>query len=386
MRPAGDGRVRFKPNRAQVNDLLDALKAIVNLDPANSAPTWLCDHTVPAIEIVACRNGLLDLQSGQLLPHTPAFFSHNALDFDFDPNAKRPEQWFSFLSDLWRDDGESIATLQEVFGLCLTANTRYQKAFMLVGPPRSGKSTIGTILTGLVGRDNVVGPTLTDLAAEFGMATLIGKRVACIPDARIGKGTNRDKISERLLSITGEDIQNVNRKHRDYWTGRLQVRFIVLSNELPEFDERSGALAGRFIVLALRRSFFGKEDLKLTDKLLMELPGILNWAIEGWWRLSARGHFVQPLSGVELVDELENLSSPIKAFVKERCIVAPNRSIECHRLYEAWRIWNALAGQFFLPPSNLFSRDLHAAIPGISVTQPRRNGKQVRVFNGIDLK
>jgi putative DNA primase/helicase len=387
MRPAGEVRVRFKPNRAQVNDLLDALKATVNLDQAHSSPTWLCHHTVPATEIVACRNGLLDLRSSQLVSHTPAFFNHNALDFDFIADAEQPKQWLSFLNDLWPNDGESIATVQEIFGLCLTSNTRYQKAFMLVGPPRSGKSTIARVLTGLVGQENVVGPTLTDLAAEFGMATFIGKRVACVPDARIGKGANRDKISERLLSITGDDVQNINRKYRDYWTGRLQVRFIVLSNELPEFDERSGALAGRFIVLALIHSFFGKEDLKLTDKLLMELPGILNWAIEGWRRLSARGHFVQPQSGLELLDALENLSSPIKAFVKERCVVAPNRSIECHRLHNAYLGWSASENNYCdLLSRNLFSRTLRAAVPGISVTQPRRSGKQVRVFNGIDLK
>lgn len=385
VRQFGDARVRFKPTRANVNDVLDAVEAIVFLDSTHCAPVWLCDAPVPANEIVPCQNGLLHLPSGKLLPHTPTFFAHNILDFSYDASAPQPAQWLGFLCGLWPDDPESIETLQEIFGLCLTGETRYQKAFMLIGPRRSGKGTIARVLTGLIGRDNVVAPTLSSLADPFGPAALIGKRVACISDARISKRMNLDKISERLLSITGEDSQTIERKYLDAWTGRLQVRFIVLSNELPEFDERSGALAGRFITIVMTRSFFGQEDLELTDKLLAELPAILNWAIAGWRRLRARGHFVQPKTGAEMVAELEDLSSPIKAFVRERCQVALGRRVECAVLYEEWRKWNAERGQHQINPINLFSRDLRAAVPGLRVAQQRLGGKQVRVFVGIGL-
>jgi hypothetical protein len=62
----------------------------------------------------------------------PRFFTHTAVDFDFEP-------WLEFLGQLWGDDTESIDTLQEILGLMLTAETRYQKAFLLFGPKRSGK-------------------------------------------------------------------------------------------------------------------------------------------------------------------------------------------------------------------------------------------------------
>jgi putative DNA primase/helicase len=119
------------------------------------------------------------------------------------------------------------------------------------------------------------------MGEQFGPASLIGKRVAMISDARINKRANLYRISERLLSITGEDTQTIDRKYLSPWTGRLQVRFIVLSNELPEFDENSDALAGRFITVQLTRSFYGHEDLGLITKLLAELPGIFNWSIAG---------------------------------------------------------------------------------------------------------
>ena len=99
---------------------------------------------------------------------------------------------------------------------------------------------------------------------------------------------------ERILAITGEDALTIDRKHRDQWNGYLETRFVLLTNELPRLTDASGALASRFITLILTESFYGREDLGLTDKLTSELPGILNWALKGLDRLQKRGHFVPP--------------------------------------------------------------------------------------------
>ena len=98
----------------------------------------------------------------------------------------------------------------------------------------------------------------------------------------------------------------VDRKYREAWTARLQIRFLILSNELARLVDASGALGGRFIVLVLIHSFYGREDLGLTDRLLTELPGIFNWTIAGWQRLSERGHFAQPNSALDAVRQLED--------------------------------------------------------------------------------
>jgi putative DNA primase/helicase len=94
------------------------------------------------------------------------------------------------------------------------------------------------------------------------------------------------------------------------------ARFIIISNELPRLADASGALASRFIVLVLINSFYGREDQTLTGRLLTELPGILNWSIAGWHRLIKRGHFLQPGSALDAVRQLEDLGSPIGAFLR----------------------------------------------------------------------
>jgi putative DNA primase/helicase len=208
--------------------------------------------------------------------------------FTFNPDTPPPRRWFAFLQELWGDDAETIAALQEMFGYLVSGDTRQQKMFLLVGPKRGGKGTIGRVLTRMIGRHNVAGPTLASLGTNFGLQDLIAKPVAVISDARIGKRSDGSLIAERLLSVSGEDLQNVDRKYLTPWSGYLPTRFVILTNELPRFADSSGALASRFIVLMLHKSFYDQEKPELTDELCGELPGIFNWSLDGLQRLRAR--------------------------------------------------------------------------------------------------
>src|SRR4051812_14472128 len=111
------------------------------------------------------------------------------------------------------------------------------------------------------------------------------------------------------------------------------AKFTVISNETPRLSDASGALAGRMIMFRLTRSFYGREDTSLFRDLVPELPGILLWAIQGWKRLNERGHFIQPESGQALVEEMEELSSPVGRFVKECCHVGPGYQVATTNLF-----------------------------------------------------
>src|SRR5262249_51024426 len=136
----------------------------------------------------------------------------------------------------------------------------------------------------------------------------------------------------------GEDMLTIDRKYREPWTGTLPTRFLVISNELPRFGDASGAIANRFIVLTLSESWLGKENTELTRELLAELPGILNWALDGLARLVSQGRFTEPVSSRDAVVALQDLASPVAAFVRECCDRGPYE-IERRTLYTAWRQW-----------------------------------------------
>jgi P4 family phage/plasmid primase-like protien len=326
-------------------------------------------------------------ESGVVIrPLTPLFFSSNSLSYDFDPEAGDPKLWEEFLRRVWDDDAQSIETLQEWFGYCLLPDTSQQKILLLVGPRRSGKGTIGSVLTGLVGKQNVAGPTLSDLASPFGLWPLLGKTLAIIANARLGVRTDADAVIERLLSISGEDTLTVDRKHLAPIDTKLAVRLVLLTNELPRLSDASTALASRMLLLRMSNSWYGKEDPRLTEKLFGELPAILLWAMEGLRRLHERGYFRQPDSGRDLLAQLEELGSPICEFIRECCVIDPEESILKAELYAKWKEWCARNGRDHVGDLAQFSKNLLAAEPSIKVTQPRARGTRVQKYAGIRLR
>jgi len=138
-------------------------------------------------------------------------------------------------------------------------------------------------------------------------------------------------------------------------------------------------------MLRMKKSFFGKEDPALTGKLLAELPGILLWAVMGWQRLNRRRYFLQSESGQELLSELEDLTSPINAFVRDCCDVGDDVRVQRDSLYAAYQGWCARNGRKHVEDRAGFGRSLHAALPELRSTHPREDGQRVRYYEGIEL-
>lgn len=386
FRPMNNEIVPFKPTKKHVAEISSALGAVVELSDALTAPVWIDNNGVlpRADELLAVGNGLLHLPTAELHPLTPNFFNMNATNVLFD-RAAACQKWLSFLSEIFGEDVEAISALQDFMGYLLSSDTSQQKILFIVGPKRSGKSTIARVITELLGHDNVVGPTLKSLSDTFGAAPLINKTVAIFADARLGGHSDHSAIVGHLLSISGEDWQTIAEKFLPPWTGRLSTRVILISNEMPHMNDSSGALASRFLPLTLANSFYGKEDPKLTAKLLAELPGILNWALEGYQRLSTRGYFVTPTSSQETIEELENLASPVTAFVNESCFLGQGVQVAPTILYAAWKDWCDAHGNYS-GSMQTFGRDLKAAFPRIHMTRVREGTSRHRYYEGIKLE
>jgi len=399
--------VDFKPTRNKVADVIEALRAVAYLGSEIEPPALLDPNVqIPPENLVSCQNGLLHLPVGKLYSHTPAFFSTFSLPFDYDPDAPEPVEWLKFLRSLWPQvevngelqDRPEIESLQQIFGLMLTANTNHQKVFMFIGPRRCGKGTIARVLTALLGSRNCAGPTLTSLGQPFGMQKLIGKHCAIISDLRLGPKSDLAAIAEKLLSISGQDLMDVDRKFKETWTGYLPTRFLLLTNELPRIADASGALPGRFIILTFTESFYGREDMDLGRRLAAELPSILAWAVDGWTRLEETGHFIQPPASRKAMRQLENLASPVAAFIRDRCAVKwpdnavkdeagslPPVEVETTALWFAWKQW--CNGQEINPGTQpIFGRNLSAAFPQFQTTQHLNDrGERPRFYVGLRL-
>jgi putative DNA primase/helicase len=377
--------VPWAPNRRKIADLLQAVDAVTHLDARTDAPSWTTGDGPQTV--VACRNGILDIATRKLHEPTPRFFNLVSSPLDYEPAAAEPTEWLKFLGVLWPDDPDAVALLQEWFGYVLSGRTHQQKAFLLIGAPRSGKGTIARILTALVGKGHVAAPTLSGMATNFGLSTLIGAPLAIIGDARKVPRSEATTVVERLLSITGEDSLDIDRKYRDPWTGTLPTRFMILSNELPNFADASGAIASRLVILNLTQSFLGREDKELGGRLMAELPGILRWALDGLDSLTRRGYFVQPESSDTAASILAENVSPVRAFLDECCIIGPGESVATGTLFAAWASWcESTAKRDHIGTAASFGIALLAALPGLDKTRPRDSaGNRTWTYVGLSI-
>lgn len=381
--PESGNLVAFDPNKAAVDGLVDSLKAVLAAR-IKTSPGWLYDSSGPEpLNQLVMQNGILDIGSQRLSDHTPLFFSVNELPFVFHAGAQCPE-WIAFLDRVFPGDRESQDLLQEWFGYGLTADTSQQKMLNIVGPKRSGKGTIARVLSALIGKANTIGPTLAQMCETNGLETWLGKLVAIFGDAR-SAGRDQQIAVERLLSITGEDMLSVGRKWKSAVNTKLTARITLISNELLQLGDASGALVGRMLALKTTQSFYGREDTGLTDRLMDELPGILNWALAGKMRLAERGRFLQPSSAKEMLRATQEANDPVGTFADTCCDIDPSYSATKEEVYGAYCRWCA---QENLKPWThpVFSKSLQASKPEITMSRPRgADGKQHHVYVGLRL-
>ena len=225
-------------------------------------------------------------------------------------------------------------------------------------------------------------PAEMDKAAEhLSIIGLTAENMIAFPsNPQVARRTPQEVITERLLSISGEDCLSVPRKFKDDWQGILTARVMVLSNELPNLNDASGALAGRMIFLFAPTSFYGREDRSLQANLERELAAIFHWAVEGYHDLDEAGGLHIPDSHNDQASDLERLSSPIKGFLDDSCEVTgwEDDWISNEEVYLVYRSWCEREGINHPKTNNQFFKDLKAASDHrLRKTQKyRKNGQQ----------
>lgn len=383
----------FMPEPRNVKAVIETLATECQAR-AEQMPAWLDPNRPDPADIISFRNGLLnlhDILAGApplLIPPSPFWFSSSVIPYDFKAHAHCPA-WLAFLNSVMRKEGRvdegAINLLQEWFGYCLTADTRHQKLLLLIGPPRCGKGTIIRAMQRVVGSGNFASPQFASLTETFGLEPLLGKRIATVPDAHLGRDDNAIGVLDRILQISGEDCVTVNRKYKPAIPDvRLGVRFTIGANEPPDLPDSSGAIITRLLMIQFVESFAGREDVHLDEKLASETAGIAAWAIEGLKRLRRVGRFSDPSDADKLRNDYRRQTAPILAFVQDRCELGTTSrhwaEVEC--LWTEWKTWAQANGHH--PGSKEgFGKRLRSACPGVYKSRVRRMGRQQYEYLGV---
>jgi putative DNA primase/helicase len=283
------------------------------------------------------RNGMLSLSNFTLQPHSPEYISTVQIPIEYDPNATAPH-FMSFMKDITIDDSELIRVHQELVGYWLTVETKAEKAVYYFGGGANGKSVMAFILTALVGEENVSSVPLSELSQTFGMESLIGKSLNIAAENEMGGKALR---TENFKAIVSGDNITVNIKYRPAISYAPFCRLLFLVNSLPDTMDVTNGYFRKLIIIPFKRTFNkGERNVNLKNELLLELPGILNWAIKGLKCLRENNY---QFSHSKAIEECHRTyyaeQNPVKEFFQEHIVLeegAKTRQSDFHEKYLRW--------------------------------------------------
>lgn len=341
----------------------------------------------PRSVLVFFRNCVLNVVDGKVSPHNPMFRNSYLIGCDYDPEAACP-QFEAWLHDIFETDRGRVGLLQEILGWCMiTSNLNIQKAVTLVGAPRAGKGTILAVMTALLG-EAAGAFQLPDLTEDKVLAGMMNRNVAIDYDAASPDRNTARQVVGRFKAITANEPIAVRLLYTQTpFQGQLNCKLVLAANSVPTLWDDSGASANRWVPLVFDKSFLGREDAELGDRLIGELPGIAIWALEGLARLIERGKFTLPQSSLDELAGLVDSSSPILRFIEEQCIVDSEAFCKDSEVWEAYRLWAPQQGLEPGKRSNLI-KSICDAGRAQGLVQRRRevNSVQARGISGLRLK
>lgn len=351
--------------------------------------TCFTDRKIGSIlpNLVVYANGVLDLNTWQMSAHSPEYFTTNLLPYNYNPNAPCP-LWLTFLYEVFEGDVECMDLLQEWLGYLLSTSYRFHKIMLLLGPKRSGKGTIGRILAKLAGEQNFSGGSLHAFASDKFLDSLRTKSVMYVADAEQKISRNQvGTIIERMKTISGNDAITFDRIYKSSVTDTLPTRITLASNHTPSLFDDSGALAGRYLILPINVTFFGREDPDLFDKLMPELEGIAVWALAGLHRLNTVGRFTEPQASLDEMQYVAETYSPLERFVEEVCTSVAESITTTEDMYNAYRSWATLQQDDNILARRTFTSAFKDTTRGRFKYGTHRQGKDIdRGFKGVQLR
>ena len=288
-------------------------------------------------EMINLENTMLNPHTGETEPHRPDFYSTNRLPFAYDPEAKC-DLWLKTMDEIFEGNKEKLDSLQEFFGYCLTRDTKQHKALLLTGESRTGKSTILNTLRNVIGTNNCSSVPIKYISNPQYTPMLINKLVNIDTDV----SSKASEYEAEFKTITSGEPVQTNQKYIAAFDFVPYCKIVMAANIFPKITDHSSAFYNRLILLPCDRVFTPEEQNRdLPKQLMVELPGILNWAMAGLGKLRRRGRFEEKVFIKEAIQELEDENNPSNLFFEEHIEVKIDTVtyIEKGELFEKYKTW-----------------------------------------------
>lgn len=372
------GNEKLKVSKEEILDHFKGLGQNTKVEPKPS-------HLIPF------KNGVYDLETDEIQPHNPRYFYVNIVPWDYEKTAKCPT-WLRIQREIHHK--EDLLFVQEWWGYNLYTAYPISAFLIAIGQGSNGKTVEFTIITLILGEENITTTSLQDLAyGSFSLAEFYQK-IACISD-----DINNVKISltGSLKSLSSGSRINAQRKFGQPFDFRNICKISMACNNPPEISDDSDAFWFRMKVVEYPFQFVVNPDPKKNEKqaidreefikiLTPEIPGILNWLLEGLRRLKANGFKFSYSKSTEKTRAFyRRKSRPTVCWIEE-CLQQTGNDEDVilkESLYPDFRQWCLESGIKNVPSSRLFFQALKD--DGIEAVQSWALNKK-RVYEGYKLK
>jgi putative DNA primase/helicase len=341
---ADDNQRRAFVQWAKSSESASRIKAMIELASTERGIALPPDSFDRDPWLFCCQNGTMDLRTGEIHPHRREDMITQLSPAVYNPAATCPT-WSAFLDRVFGGNKSIIDFMRRAIGYTLTGDVREQVLVFMHGFGANGKSTFLVVILKLFGdygkqsepqllmaRRGEAHPTgLADLAGTRFVVSTEVESERCMAEVFVKQTTGGDKMKARFL-------------YKDYFEFDPTHKIFLAANHKPIIRGTDYAIWRRILLVPFEITIPAEErDKTLPAKLMAEMSGILNWALQGcreWQESGLR----PPQEVLAATTEYQEESDVLYEFLTEMCLHEPCAIIEARDLYTCFAAWWEVAG------------------------------------------
>ena len=291
------------------------------------------------------KNGTLNLKTGLLEKHDRKNFCTKLVNVEYDPKMQCPN-WTEFINKIFMEDQELITYIQKSIGYSMTGDANLQCFYILHGNGANGKGTFIKTIMRFLGdyADGLDAKSLMEKMGDEGtreeIAGLIGKRFVNVNEMKGSKSFDEGLL--KSLTSGADETVKVRNLYESSFNLKPTFKLWMSTNHMPKINNDDEGIWRRVRKIPFKYKFTDEDkDVNFFDnKLIPEMSGILNWAIEGCLKWQQEGEHIPDVVKAS-VDEYRIDSDPIQRFIASECIVAKSETVRVNvtELFKTYEIW-----------------------------------------------